>query len=656
MEEELTEAERAQMRKFAAMQKVAGGILLKWSWLLILAFIVMAGSFSVYIVWHYAKSSHRFDAKTRLLYNPRKAARVENMSDKQLLSVLERPSLKRRVGGRIKMIAGEKECLGIDLELVQERKPSNLFTLSANAPTWVGAVKKVNAYAEVLIEEYIDYRKRDLETLRESILVRKKTLQKHIVDVESEESIAKGKAGVASPVETLTTINALLSDQRRNLSMLSVQMANEEVKKTRLQEAVGPIGPAVIANAAAIRRKSDALEALDREISQLRELYTDINPKVMGKLDERRKMLEEYGAFLRDNGIEGVGPSDLDRVEKAAAELADVTTRMEALAESQRSLSQEIADNEQKSAELIAVIPSIERLRVKRDDLERSMRELEDQLDNVAYLEMSVPNDLQQIERAGGAGDKNPLSPKNFALAVAGALVCTIVLAFWILAYEFLFGKVRGAAELGANGDVDVLGSLPRPGALPEEDEKDVLGVVALNYCNADLPKGVVLVCRLPGSPPQPKFAAALDWSLSMAGQRAFTLEVVPSAGFEPPVDGEPMINVVRKGARGWFAAANRYSLAPTELQMLQADIATLRGEFDTVFMFMPDGLRRGGSFFSQLLGVCESAMIEIGAGSTPRAELDYARRHVVEAGKPMMGIATGASARVVRREMEARK
>ena len=106
----------------------------------------------------------------------------------------------------------------------------------------------------------------------------------------------------------------------------------------------------------------------------------------------------------------------------------------------------------------------------------------------------------------------------------------------------------------------------------------------------------------------------------------------------------------------GWFAAANRYSLAPTELQMLQADIATLRGEFDTVFMFMPDGLRRGGSFFSQLLGVCESAMIEIGAGATPRAELDYARRHVVEAGKPMMGIATGASARVVRREMEARK
>ena len=90
--------------------------------------------------------------------------------------------------------------------------------------------------------------------------------------------------------------------------------------------------------------------------------------------------------------------------------------------------------------------------------------------------------------------------------------------------------------------------------------------------------------------------------------------------------------------------------------KMLQADIATLRTEFDGVFLCMPDGLRRGGSFFSQLLGACESAIIEVAAGVTPRAELSYVRRHVKEVGKPMMGLVTGASAKVVRKEMEASK
>lgn len=656
MEDQLSEAEREQMRKFVALQKIAGCILRKWTGLLVVAFLAMTAAFSVVLVWHYAYSGHRFNAKTRLLYNPRKALRIDNMSDKQLLSVLERQSLKRRVGTRLPLGSDEKACLTIDLEIVQERKPTNLFTLKANAPTWVGAVKKVNTYAEILIEEYVAYRARDLENLKSSIQVRKDRLQGHIAEIEGEETIAKGKSGVAAPTELLTTINALLSDQRRNLSMLSVQISNEEVKKGKLQAAVGDIGPAVVANANEIRKKSEALAAVDAEIVKLREVYTDLNPKVLGKLDDRKVILEDYNNFLKERGIEGVSVSDIDRIERSAGELAEVSTKLEVLLESRRSLELEIADNEKKSSELVAVIPTLERLRVKRDDLERTKRELEDQLDNITYLQMSVENDLQQIERAGGAGDKNPVSVKNFALAAAGAAGCTLVLAFWLLAIEMAFGKVRGADELAAHGDVDIVGSIPKPGALPEDELKDVLGVIALNYCNVELPKGIVLVCRLPGSEPQTEFRAALDWSLSMAGQRCFVLEFVSSSGFEPPEGGEPMINVVKKGSQGWFPVVNRFSFAPTELQMLQADMAAIREEFDNVFLMMPGGLRKGGSFFSQLLGACESVLVSVGADATPRSELEYVRKHVLASGKPMMGIVTGASAKVVRKEMESRK
>lgn len=656
MEEELTESEREQLRKFAALQKVALEVVYKWKWWIVGVFAALSVLFAITIVWYYAKSDRRFYATTRLLYTPRKVVRIESLSDKQLFTVIERDSLKRRVGQMLKLDEAECGSLQSDLEIVQERRPSNLFTLTAKSPSWVGAVKKVNAYAKSLTDEYVSYRAHDLGMLRDSINVRRKRLEAQIAEIESEEAIVKGKTGVTSPVEALSTLNSLISDQRRNLSMLNVQIANEEVKRRRLEEGVGKIGPAVAKCAALIRDKSAKLAALDREIAKLREVYTDINPKVIGKIEDREEMMAEYLSLLKERGIEGMTVEDVERVERSAGELAEVVMRRDVLLESQRSLEQEIKGNEAKSAALTEAIPALERLRVRRDGLETTMREIDDQLDDITYLEMTTAGDLRQVERANAAGDSNPLSARNFALAGGGAFACTCAFLFWVLALELTVGKVRGAVEVAAYGDILPLGSLPAPGAIDEGRERDVMGVVALNFCNSGLPRKSVLICRLPGAPRQPKFALALDWSLSMAGQRAFLLDIVSSVGFEPPADGKPMLAAVRKGTRGWFPVANRYSLAPTELQMLQADVEKLHGEFDSVFIRLPDGVRRGGSFFRQILGVCDSALLVVGADATPRSWLAYARRCATEAGKPMMALVTGVSEKVVEREMESRK
>ena len=656
MEEELTESEREQLKRINALRKVACVILLKWIWQILTVFTVSLGVFSAFFVWRSAKSVHRFDALTRLLYTPRHISKIETVSDKQLLTIIDRKSLMRRVGNRLPMELSEKECLTIDLEIKQERKPSNLFTLTAHAPTWVGAVKKVNAYAEVLIEEYVAYRTRELENWRESIMVRKKSLQDQIAELESEESTARGQVGVASPSDALTTLNHLLSDQRRNLSMLSVQIVNEEVKKKKLDEFVGNIGPMIIASAAAIKKKSAEIAAVDAELVKLREVYTDLNPKVKGKVEERAALLEGYMKMLKEKGMSGIALEDIDRIEKAASELAEISLKIEALEENRRSLELEIRDNEAKSAALTAAIPAIERIRIKRNDLERTLRDLEDQLDNLSYLQMSTANDLQQIERAGGAGDKRPLNVKTFTFSAIATGACTGSFALLLLLVELVWGRVRNAKELAAHGDVEMLGSLPKEGALSKDEEKDVLGVVALKFTASELPKGIVLVNRLPGAPEQPKFRDALNWSLAMSGAQSFALSVVDEAGFEPPEGAETLLNAVCKGLYGWFPVENRYVLAPTELQMLQTDIAELRKQYDHVFLFVQGGCRRGGSFFDQLLTVIDCTLVVVGADRTPRSWLSYVRRHVQAAGKPMMGLVTGAAAKEVRREMEAKK
>lgn len=637
------------------MHKVAKGILRKWLWLLASIFAVAFVVLSVFLVWHFAKSVHRFSAETKLLYSPRKVDKFETMSEKQLMSVLDRGSLKRKVGGVVRMSEPERQCLTLDMEIKQGQKQSgNIFTLKAQSGTWKGAVQKVNAYAELLIEEYVQYRKHDLAAQQESLEHRKASYQEQLSAIEGEESLSRSSTGVATPVEALTAINALLSDQRRNLSMLDVQIANEKVRRKRLEANVGTSGAAIVANAATIRRKSAEIAAVDAEISKLRELYTDINPKVLGKLDDRKARIDEYKAFLKDRGIGDIAVEDIERIERAAMELSEVSTKLEVLAESKRSLEGEIKVNEARAAGLTTAVSTMERLRSRRNDLDITVKGIDEQLDTLGYLIASVETDLRQIERAGGAGDDRPIRGRNFLIAAGGSFVITLVVAFWILALELVFGRVRGSVEVSAWGDVHSLGSLPKPGSMGEEEEKDTLGVVALNFCNAEVPKGVVLVCRLEGAGEQPKFREALDWSLAMAGHKAFMLHLVRGADFNPPEGARSLIGAVCEDMVGWFPVENRYSLAPTELQMLKADIDEIRKGHEEVFVLMPGGFRKGGSFFDQLLGVCDSVLLIVGAEETPRSDFAYARRHATTGGRPMLGIVVDASANDVRREMEA--
>ena len=357
--------------------------------------------------------------------------------------------------------------------------------------------------------------------------------------------------------------------------------------------------------------------------------------------------------FLKKKGIEGVNIEAIDRLEKAAGELAEIVLRLDVMDENKRALEQEIKENEKRTEELTALIPAFDRLRVRRTDLEQTLRDLDDQVENITYLQMSVRNDLRQVEQARGAGDNNPLKPENFGIAFGGAFFGTLGLAFWLIVLELFFGKLIDGRDFKAYDDILYLGALPKTGKMPEADEKDVLGVVALKFINADLPKGVVLVCRLQGADEQPKFREALDWSLTMSGDRTICLEIVSGSDFTPPEGSETLLCAVKKGDACWFPVDNHYTLAPTELQMLQADLATLRGEYDHVFISMQGGVRRGGSFFSQMLSVCDSALLIAGVGKTTRNWFAYARKCIIEAEKPIMGIVVGASKRMVKVEME---
>ncbi len=653
MAEELTEQERARMQQLMTLQKVVFGIILRWWPLFVCVMLICAFSAASYLWWRGSQSVKRYEAQTRLLYSPKKIERVDAPSDKQLMSILERKSLKRRVAEHVAMTLDERMCLSVDMEIIQERRPTNLYTLKAASKTHMGAVDKVNAYAEILIDEYVEYRGKDLESWKASLDARRASFVEKLAAIESEEAELKARTGVLSPQEALVALNSLISDQRRNDSALGVELANEELKKKKLEVLVGANGKAVSENAMAIRRRVEAIESVDKELVGLRELYTDINPKVAGKLDEKRNLVREMEEFLKSKGAVGLDIDKIDLIEKSAGELAECVTRLEAIGEKRHALKQEIRDNEKRAATYGKLMPDYEKLEVRKADAMQSMRDLDDQLGGIAYAVESLRNDLRQIERAGGSGDRGSFTPRHAVLTVGGAVFLTGFIMFVILVLELFFGKVRGGREVAAYTSLQFIGALPRPGVLPEDEEREVVGVVSLKTLIASKDKKTVLVCRLPGSDPGPAFMETFDFTATMSGTSAFIIDIVSQDKFAPPEDAEQMIGVAKKGAQGWFPVANRYAIAPTELQMLQADIEALRDGFDLVFLRMEGGVRIGGSFFDQLLGLCGAVLLEVGAGKTPRSVFAYARRHLQASGKPVLAISTLESARRVRIEME---
>ncbi len=652
-EDELTEEERARLRGLIAFQKVVLGIALRWWFLFVVVFLSLLTFFSAFLWMRGAKSVKRFEARTRLLFTPKKVSRIDVLGDKQLMTILERPSLKRKVHELVDMEPMERMCLTVDLKIDQSRRQSNLFTLTAASKTRKGAYAKVNAYADILIDEYVEYRSKDLETWRQSLEARRKEQMDKISDIDAEEAAFKTTTGALSPKESLLALNMLVSDQRKNASALGVEAANEELKKRKQEEIVGNSGAAVIANAQAIRKRVDAIAAIDSELVQLREKYTDINPKVAGKVQERGERMAELEEFLKSKGVEDLDIDKVDKIEKAAGELAECITRLEAIQQKRAALAQEIADNEKRAAELAKIVMDYERIEVRRTDLTTAVRDIDDQLSGISYAIGSLRNDLRQIERSDGADDNGPFGIKKVVLAVGGAFVVASGLLFLIVVVELLFGKVRDGREIAVYDGISFLGSLPKSGTMPEDEAREAMGVVALKTLLAAKDAKTIFVCRLPGTERNVAFAEAVDFTATMSGARSFLLDIVSQSDFTPPEGAEEMIGVVRSGQHGWFPVANRFALAPAELQMLKADIAALGESFDNVFIRIEDVVRVGGTFFDQLLEMSDAVLLMVASGSTPRSSFAFARRHLKQSGKIVMAIAADSSAKRVRKDME---
>ena len=106
-EEVASESEKAQIQRLLTIQKVALRIVLKWKWLFIVLLVALGWAFVSLLKEKSVTSLSRYEATTQLLFSPQKVAKIDTISDRQLMSIIVRPSLKARVGTRLGLSVSE---------------------------------------------------------------------------------------------------------------------------------------------------------------------------------------------------------------------------------------------------------------------------------------------------------------------------------------------------------------------------------------------------------------------------------------------------------------------------------------------------------------------------------------------------------------------
>ena len=123
-------------------------------------------------------------------------------------------------------------------------------------------------------------------------------------------------------------------------------------------------------------------------------------------------------------------------------------------------------------------------------------------------------------------------------------------------------------------------------------------------------------------------------------------LKIVGSDTFEEPENPEvKMLSATYyHGEEGVMPTANPLALSQSELNLLESDIAELHNEVDTIFIYTDKPIDRFGVFFNQMLSVCDSAIIIVGARHSSRSLLRYVVAQQHESGRCIMSILTGSN------------
>lgn len=616
------EAERLGMQKLRVLRGIGLIIISKYILWAVLAAVVIFATVLTAIAHKVKVSKDRFESTSALIFCPKQNTKIRTMDGQEVMRVLSRYGVLRKLADALQLPPDEVGRLGMDLSIQQELRQKNLFTLTAHAPTRDGAVKKINTYADLCIKEYVSYRMSDLETWMETILVRKKEIQDQISKLEAKESELNHKYGVSNPEGEADRIARVIGDRRQALVEARLQLASVQLKCKKYTKELGNVSSNAMEHADSVRAYLDRQFKNEDELNNLRHMYGEENPRFKIALEKRDANIREFKEFLIKTGIKDTSGLSFTKYVGLQEKLRDEEARAELLQQSVDALDRERESLEMKQQALLGILPEFERNSRQRENLRHTLDGLEDTLSDIRYLESTCGADLSQIEPAQNASGKAPFGGKSIAVSLFATAVLVGGTMFLLIVFEFRYGRIRGVNEVAVHPDVRVLGTLPSNDDFRDENEaRKVCGGIFYLY-HRECKKGLVFVGMLSGSQWSRQLESSFDWNFGMSGEKSITLQLVNAIGFVEPEDAEYVGLVVKSGREAWMPVTDSAALSPGEMEMLESSVKLLFEEYDTVFLKRRDPVRKGEIFLTQILGICDHAMLFVGAKLSRRRDL----------------------------------
>lgn len=620
------DSEQVQLEKMNKLLKLTQCILLRHSLLLIVLFVAGVVALTLLFRWRGAKSPTRFSAELELLYQPKEITPFKAIDDNAMLQLLARNLVTDKTD-KILRSNGFSTLDRTSITIQRQRNQNHLFRITATASTAEEAILKANAFADVCIDEYREFRLADLQRWTE-VFTEQRTRHEEKLN-QYAKSIAQllKDAGQNSPQGEQQRLADILTEQKQALAQLHIQLANAKAKATKTRLLVKALPVTALLNASKIKDFHRRLDDLDKDIIVQGQLYTDKNPKLVALKAQRESLQQTYKRFLEQEKLPDVSPEALDTAERLVREATEAEAEIESINANANVLAKAIADNEAHLKAIADIIPRITEQQMLQNGARRNLSATEQTLTDLQYLKISADKELQAIESAQRASAEPLLSKK----ALVGIVIIPAFLAFMaaigLFVIELLFGHVRTYAELDAYYGLLPFGMLP---AKPDSYTNSNAGRYALNEIYYKLHEmndeaKVLFVGRLPGTAIPDTLQQTMVWQSATNGKRMLFLRIVPSRTFEE-TDSMTQLNAVSyEGSFGYMPVDNPYTMSNSELSLFKEDLKTLQEHFELILISREEPLSRKGLLFSQMFRLVDVSFILTTARKTPRTALRYA-------------------------------
>ena len=615
-------SEEEQLRRFNVYRKLTQIILLRHGVQLgvsfVIIFMVILGILAVKV----KNSPERYKAVAKLVYYPKTSSRIDSLDANQLMQQFSRYSLYQQFASGMAMDWMEMRD---HLDLSQDSNHTNWFIITCRSDTAENAVYLANSFAEFCIREYINNRNQELSKWDNLFVTQENNIQATLNQITDAMHRIAVNSEVMSPAQEIEKLQSTVVEQRIALSEISVKLNNLKDESASLTALFGEYNPLLSQYSGRIRGYMNDLSNLDKELLVARQLYTEINPKLLSMESQRTQLESEYRNFLKENNIGEVTSEQLDNIDRINTALEKIAKDVFALQNSHAALTDALAANERKLQQLQEIMPEYTHLQTQYDTQVLNLQKVADLKVELNYQKNSVDSEFTLAERAEFAQEERLFSKLNIFIALLGALFFTGMLAFIIVFLSIVFGNVYNLKELCLYSELNPIGAIPASEKFfkTQEDERFVMETMFHRMQRSGALARVIFTAPLLGTTLNMRLRRYFDWNYAMCGMKIFRLQVVRKDTLPHDVSAD-YTATVRNQDSGLFPVDNPYTLTPTELELLKVDIEELKRSYDTVIISREEPLLRKGIFFRQILPICESSAFMVGEKTTPRYLVRY--------------------------------